>query len=124
MALRREIAVLDCMSIPLVCRETRLEGVARHLRRENHARFGAERHRKLTDEPVGLCRRERDRDRLAAILDDGTAAKSLRGSWALRVVLQNIESNLLPLGDELDRMTFHHDDFAAIVAFLGALGCR
>jgi hypothetical protein len=45
----------------------------------------------------------------------------LRGRRALSVVLEDVEGDLLALGDELDRMTFHHHDLAAVFAFAGDL---
>ena len=90
---------------PLLSRESCLERVTRHLRRKHHSRLGAERHRKLADEHVRFRGRERDRERLAGVLNHGAAAEPGRRRRTLAVVLQDVEGDLLALGDELDRMT-------------------
>ena len=78
--------------------------------------------RKLRNEHVGFGRREVHGECLATVLDHGAAGEAFRRRGALAVVLQNVEGDLLASADKFDRMSFHDDDDAAVVAFLQALG--
>src|SRR5262249_11478401 len=60
---------------------------------------------------------------LAAVLDHGPTREALRGRRTLAVVFEDIERDRLVLADEFDRMSFHDDDIAAMLALRGTL-CR
>src|SRR5215470_7146352 len=88
----------------LVCDESCLKVVSRHLRRKHHSGFGAQRRLKLSDELVGFGRREGDGGRLAGVLNYGSALQTAGLHGRLPVLVQNVENDLLVLADKLDRM--------------------